>query len=207
MARRRALVAVLLAGRLPARASARCAPSADAACPSSPQPVNDFANVIDPASAAEIERMIRALQAADRRRRRRRDGADRRAVRRRQRVRGQAVREPRPRHRREGQGQRRADLLAHEGAPGRSRGRLRPRAVDHRRLRRRNQPRLHGAASSETAATAPGCSRAPSASSAASRRAATSRSTACARRARRAQRGAARRFGIVDASSGSSSPS
>ena len=65
-----------------------------------------------------------------------------------------------------------------------SRSRLRPRAVDHRRLRRRDQPRVHGAAVSRAAGTAPGCSPAPNASSAGSRRAATSRSTACAMPAR-----------------------
>ena len=110
------------------------------------EPVNDFAHVIDPASAAEMERMIRALQEKT----------------------GDVVVvatvptiEPYgtskeyavklfENHGRgigaEGQGQRPADPARGQGAARRSRGRLRPRAVDHRRLRRRDQPRGHGAA-------------------------------------------------------------
>ena len=80
-----------------------------------------------------------------------------------------------------------ADPARAEGAPRLDRGRLRPRAVDHRRLRRRDQPRRDERRCSAAAITAPGCSPAPSGSSAASRRAATSRSTACACRAQTAR--------------------
>ena len=55
---------------------ARPAPRARSRCRRSPAPVNDFAHVIDAASARELDRRIRALEAATRRRRRRRDGRD-----------------------------------------------------------------------------------------------------------------------------------
>ena len=80
----------------------------------------------------------------------------------------QDVREPRPRHRPARQGQRPARAAGGQGSPGLDRGRLRPRAVHHRRLRRRDQPRVHGRPSSAAATTAPGCSPASRASSRAS---------------------------------------
>ena len=107
------------------------------------QPVNDFANVIDARSAAEMDRMIRALQAAT--------GdvvvvatvptiepyGD---------IREYAVKLFENHGR--GIGQKGKDnglliLLAVKERQGVDRGRLRPRAVDHRRLRRRDEPRLY----------------------------------------------------------------
>ena len=77
--------------------------TADAAqrrrCPSSPSRVNDFADVVDAGAARRIDRLIGRSSGGERRRRRGRHGADDRALRRHPRVRGQAVREPRPRHR------------------------------------------------------------------------------------------------------------
>ena len=110
----------------------------------SPQPVNDFGGVIDPASAAAMDRAIRALQAAT---------GDvvvvvtvptRRALRRHSRVRGQAVREPRPGDRPEGQGQRAARPAGRSRSEGVDRGRVRTRGVRDRRVLRRDQPRVHG---------------------------------------------------------------
>ena len=131
-------------GRLLLGLRARSQPqsrSLDAAAAGADAPVNDFAHVIDARAPRRSIAMIRALQAAT--------GdvvvvatvptiepyGDIRRVRR------QAVREPRPRHRRQGQGQRPADPARAEGTARLGRGRLRPRAVDHRRLRRRDQPR------------------------------------------------------------------
>ena len=55
------IVAIVLAGVSSSRATA--APAADR-LPSLTEPVNDFAHVIDAASAAEMDRQIRALTAA-----------------------------------------------------------------------------------------------------------------------------------------------
>ena len=62
-------------------------------------PVNDFAGVIDSATEARLETLIRQPRVGQRRRDRRRHGAHVPAVRRPARLRGQDVREPRPRHR------------------------------------------------------------------------------------------------------------
>ena len=96
--------------------------------------VNDFANVIEPASEAEIERRILALKQAIGRRRGRRDDRHVCALRRHPRVRGEDVREPRARDRCKGQRQRDARPARSERSPRMGRGRLRPRAVRHRRL-------------------------------------------------------------------------
>ena len=69
-------------------------------------PVNDFAHVIDAASARGARSAHPRAAGGDRRRRRRRDGPDLPALRRHRRIRRQDVRERRTRHRREGQGQR-----------------------------------------------------------------------------------------------------
>ena len=109
-------------------------------------PVNDFAHVIDARSAAQIDRLSRALKAAS---------GDVvvvatvptiEGVRRHPRIRREDVREPRPGHRRQGQGQRAADSPRDQGAEGLGGSRVRARAVDHRSIRGRNEPPVHGAA-------------------------------------------------------------
>ena len=125
-----------------------------------------------------------------RRRRRRRHRADDRAVRRHPRIRREAVRERRARHRRERQGQR----PAHPRSPLKERRvwvevGYATRAVRHRRLRRPDEPRGDDARVPRRAATAGAARRARTRSSGASRRAGTSSSTACRRsRGRPAQR-------------------
>ena len=69
--------------------------------PSSTRPVNDFANVIDPASEAELERRILELKKRVWRRRGGRDDRHVRAATPTSGVRGEDVRESRPRHRRQ----------------------------------------------------------------------------------------------------------
>ena len=111
------------------------------------RPVNDFANVIDPDSAAQMESLIRALQEATRRRRRRRDVDTLERYDDIKRIRRADVREPRPAASvRSGKDNGLLVLAGGEGSAGQGRSRLRPGAVHHRRLRRRDQPPGDGAA-------------------------------------------------------------
>ena len=87
------------------------------------------------------------------------------------------------RHRRQGQGQRLADRARAKRTPGADGGRLRARTVDHRRVRRRDEPPRDGAGV-PLAITAPACALAPRASSRALPRGETSRRPTCRRRAR-----------------------
>ena len=108
------------------------------------KPVNDFANVIDPADEQRLDEMIRSLQAASGDVVVDRDRRHGRAVRRPPRIRREAVREPAAAaSAKRGKDNGVLILRRAEGTARRDRGRLRARRVHHRRLRRRDQPRLH----------------------------------------------------------------
>ena len=131
-----------------------------AAAPPLTGPVNDFANVIDAQSEADLERRIRALQQAS---------GDVIVV--------ATVPTMEPYARRDefavrmfenggrGIGQKGKDngaliVLALERKTDQNRDGLRPRGVHHRRVRRRNDPRRH-AAGVPARRIRPGCSPAP----------------------------------------------
>ncbi len=135
----RVVAALLVRGSLCLCSSSPLAVHAQPETPELTQPVNDFASVIDPESARQLDSLIRALQettgdvvvvaTVDSL-----EGDDLNPYAERMfRNRGKGIGQDR-------KGQRAARACRREGPPDQDRSRLRPRAVHHGWIRRRNDP-------------------------------------------------------------------